>query len=132
MVSCSSKDRPCSKVAYKNQAATDAAFVEDGWFRTGDIAKIDEEGYIQITDRKKDIIITSGGKHVAPQTIENLFKGEPMIANVIAYGDRRKYITALITLNPVALQKFAESHSIAYKSIDECTPNPKVRQEVES
>lgn len=116
---------------YKNQAATDAAFVEDGWFRTGDIAKIDDEGYIQITDRKKDIIITSGGKHVAPQTIENLFKGEPMIANVIAYGDRRKYITALITLNPEALQKFAESNSIAYKSLDECTQNPKVRQEVE-
>lgn len=116
---------------YKNQAATESAFVEDGWFRTGDIAKIDEQGYIQITDRKKDIIITSGGKHVAPQTIENLFKSEPMIANVIAYGDRRKYITALITLNPEALQKFAENHSIAYKSIGECTQNPKVRQEVE-
>lgn len=116
---------------YKNQAATDSAFVDEGWFKTGDIAKFDNEGYIQITDRKKDIIITSGGKHVAPQTIENLFKGEPLIAHVIAYGDRRKYITALITLNPEALQKFAETNSIAYKSLDECTQNPKVRQEVE-
>jgi long-chain acyl-CoA synthetase len=115
---------------YKNDEATAQAF-EDGWFKTGDIAKIDEEGYITITDRKKDIIITAGGKHVAPQFIENLFKDEPLINHVIAYGDRRKYITGLITLNPDNLKVFAESKSLTYKDIAELCQNPTVRKEIE-
>lgn len=113
---------------YKNKEATDAAF-EDGWFKTGDIALIDDKGYIKITDRKKDIIITAGGKHVAPQFIESLFKDEPLIAHVVAYGDKRKYITALVTLNSDALQTFAESKSISSK--DGLCQNPTVRKEVE-
>jgi len=115
---------------YKNEEATKDAF-EDGWFKTGDIAKIDEEGYITITDRKKDIIITAGGKHVAPQHIENLFKDEPLINHVIAYGDRRKYITALISLNPDGLKSFADSKSLKSKDNKELTQDPTVRKEVE-
>lgn len=115
---------------YKNEEATAAAF-EDGWFKTGDIARIDEQGYITITDRKKDIIITAGGKHVAPQFIENLFKDEPLINHVIAYGDRRKYITGLITLNPDGLKSFADSKSLNYKDLKELCQNPTVRKEIE-
>lgn len=115
---------------YKNEEATQKAF--DGeWFKTGDIAKIDEQGYIQITDRKKDIIITAGGKHVAPQHLESLFKDEPLIAHVVAYGDKRKYITALITLNTDALEAFAKSKSVSYKDLKELTQNATVRKEVE-
>ncbi len=115
---------------YKNPEATQQAF-EGDWFKTGDIARIDTEGYIQITDRKKDIIITAGGKHVAPQFIENLFKSEPLIAHVVAYGDRRKYITGLVTLNPEALEKFAIDHGIKYDGFGEASQHPKVRAEVE-
>lgn len=115
---------------YKNEEATKQAF-EDGWFKTGDIAKIDEEGYIYITDRKKDIIITAGGKHVAPQFIENLFKDEPLITHVLAYGDRRKYITGLITLNSEALQSFAKEKSIKVKDASELCQHPTVRKEIE-
>lgn len=115
---------------YKNEEATRQAF-EDGWFKTGDIARIDDEGYITITDRKKDIIITAGGKHVAPQFIENLFKDEPLINHVIAYGDRRKYITGLITLNPDGLKTFADSKSLSYKEIKDLFQHPTVRKEIE-
>lgn len=115
---------------YKNEEATQQAF-EDGWFKTGDIARIDDEGYITITDRKKDIIITAGGKHVAPQFIENLFKDEPLINHVIAYGDRRKYITGLITLNQDGLKTFADSKSLSYKEIKELFQHPTVRKEIE-
>jgi long-chain acyl-CoA synthetase len=83
---------------YKNEEATRAAFL-DGWFLTGDIGEFDEFGYLKIKDRKKDIIITAGGKHVAPQHIENLFKGDSLVSQILIYGDRRKFITALITLN---------------------------------
>jgi len=115
---------------YKNEEATKQAF-EDGWFKTGDIAKIDDDGYIYITDRKKDIIITAGGKHVAPQFIENLFKDETLITHVLAYGDRRKYITALITLNPEALESFAKEKSIKTKDGVALTQDPTVRKEID-
>ncbi|MGD9683240.1 MAG: long-chain fatty acid--CoA ligase [Candidatus Obscuribacterales bacterium] len=115
---------------FENEEATSQAF-SDGWFKTGDIARIDEGGYITITDRKKDIIITAGGKHIAPQMIENLFKGDPMVAHVVAYGDRRKYITALFTLNPDALADYARKHNISYSQIAELTQNARVRREIE-
>ena len=85
---------------YKDDKATAAAFTDDGWFRTGDIGDLDDDGYLRITDRKKDIIITAGGKNVAPQNIENLLKRDPLISQAVVIGDRRKYLTALITLDP--------------------------------
>lgn len=83
---------------YRDQTATDEAF-KDGYFCTGDIGTFDENGCLKILDRKKDLIITAGGKHVAPQYIENLFASERAISRVLVYGDCRKYITALITVN---------------------------------
>ncbi len=115
---------------YKNEDATNQA-LRDGWFYTGDIAEITSDGYIKIKDRKKDIIITAGGKHVAPQYIENLYRGEPLISHILVYGDRRKYITALITLNKDILRQFAESHNLAQKSDEELTADPQVRRAVE-
>ncbi len=115
---------------YKNESATKEAF-EDGWFKTGDIAELDQDGFIKIKDRKKDIIITAGGKHVAPQYIENLFKGEPTISHCLVYGDRRKYITALLTLNKDAVRVFAEQNKIPFKDVNELTTNAAVKAEVE-
>lgn len=84
---------------YKNEKATEEAF-RDEWFLTGDIGEITTEGFIKITDRKKDIIITSAGKNVAPQKIENLLKLQKHISNAVVIGDKRKFLTAIISIDP--------------------------------
>jgi long-chain acyl-CoA synthetase len=83
---------------YKDPDATAAAFT-DGWFRTGDVGEIDKDGFIKITDRKKDLIITAGGKNIAPQNLENALKASRFVSQAVAIGDRRPYVTALITLD---------------------------------
>jgi long-chain acyl-CoA synthetase len=83
---------------YKDPEATAAAFTADGWFRTGDVGEIDADGYVKITDRKKDIIITAGGKNIAPQNLENALKSSRFVSQAVVIGDRRPYVTALITL----------------------------------
>jgi long-chain acyl-CoA synthetase len=84
---------------YKDPEATAAAFTDDGWFRTGDVGEIDDDGFIKITDRKKDLIITAGGKNIAPQNLENALKASRFVSQAVAIGDRRPYVTALITLD---------------------------------
>jgi long-chain acyl-CoA synthetase len=85
---------------YKDPDATRAAFTEDGWFRTGDVGEIDADGFLKITDRKKDLIITAGGKNIAPQNLENALKASRFVSQAVVVGDRRPYVTALITLDP--------------------------------
>ncbi len=116
---------------YKNPEATREAF-EDGWFKTGDIAAIDADGFIIIKDRKKDIIITAGGKHVAPQYIENLFKGEAFISHCLVYGDRRKFITCLLTLNQDMVKSVADRHKLSYKKVEELYQHPLIKEEVDA
>ncbi len=84
---------------FRDPEATEAAFTEDGWFRTGDVGELDADGYLRITDRKKDLIVTAGGKNVAPQNLENALKGSRFVSQAIVVGDRRPYVTALITLD---------------------------------
>jgi long-chain acyl-CoA synthetase len=84
---------------YKDAAATAAAFTADGFFRTGDVGELDENGWLKITDRKKDLIITAGGKNIAPQNLENALKASRFVSQALVIGDRRPYITALITLD---------------------------------
>jgi long-chain acyl-CoA synthetase len=84
---------------FKDPEATAATFTEDGWFRTGDVGEIDEDGFVKITDRKKDLIITAGGKNIAPQNLENALKGSRFVSQAVVIGDRRPYVTALITLD---------------------------------
>ena len=80
----------------------------DGWFATGDIGELDDHGYLRITDRKKDLIKTSGGKYVAPQKVEGTLKAAcPYISQVVVHGEGRKYVTALITLDPEAIEEWA-------------------------
>lgn len=98
---------------YKDPEATAAAIDADGWFATGDIAAMDNEGFLTITDRKKDLIVTAGGKNIAPQNIENLIRTLPLISQALVYGDRRKYLTALVTLNDRELADFARREKLS-------------------
>jgi long-chain acyl-CoA synthetase len=90
---------------YYNKPEATADAIKDGWFHTGDIGAIDAEGYLSITDRKKDLLVTSGGKKIAPQPIENVLKQSPLIAEVVVLGDRRKYAAALIVPEFAALEQ---------------------------
>ena len=98
---------------YKKEQETREAF-EDGWFKTGDIGHFDEEGFLVITDRKKDILVTAGGKNVAPQPIENLLKTNPYIQTAVVVGGGRKFISALIVPNFDKLEAYARAKGIAF------------------
>jgi long-chain acyl-CoA synthetase len=84
---------------YKEPEATAAALSDDGWLQTGDVGEIDGEGFLHITDRKKDLIITAGGKNIAPQNLENALKASRFVSQALVVGDRRPYVTALVTLD---------------------------------
>jgi long-chain acyl-CoA synthetase len=87
---------------YKDEQATREVLGEDGWLRSGDVGSIDADGFISITDRKKDILVTAGGKNVAPQNLENALKTSPLVSQALVLGDRRPYVAALITVDPAA------------------------------
>ncbi len=89
---------------YKDEEATREVLGSDGWLRSGDVGSIDEGGFITITDRKKDILVTAGGKNVAPQNLENALKTAPLISQALVLGDSRPYVAALITLDPAAAE----------------------------
>lgn len=99
---------------YKNEEATKEAFTEDGWFKTGDVAKIDEDGFVYIIDRLKELIITAGGKNIAPQPIENELKLDKFISNAFVYGDRKPYLVAVIVPNFERLYEYAKEHKLNY------------------
>jgi long-chain acyl-CoA synthetase len=90
---------------YYNKPGATAEVLRDGWFHTGDIGVIDEQGYLRITDRKKDVLVTSGGKKIAPQPIEATLKHSPLVAEAVVLGDRRKYAVALIVPNYAELER---------------------------
>jgi long-chain acyl-CoA synthetase len=97
---------------YKNEEATKETIDSDGWLHSGDVGEFNEHGYLKITDRKKDIIITAGGKNVAPQEIENRLKFHALISQVVVIGDRRPFLTALVTLDEEKAPEFAKEHGI--------------------
>jgi long-chain acyl-CoA synthetase len=97
---------------FKDPEATAAVLDDDGWLRTGDIAEIDDDGFVTITDRKKDIIVTAGGKNIAPQNLENDLKTSRYVSQALVVGDRRPYPAALITLDPAELASWAAQHDL--------------------
>ncbi len=97
---------------YKDAEATQAAFTQDGWFKTGDIGEWLDGGFLKIIDRKKDIIVTSGGKNIPPRNIETKFDDIPMIEHLLIYGDGKKYLVAFITLNELVLNAWAKQKNI--------------------
>lgn len=111
---------------YNKPEATAEALLEDGWFATGDIGELDADGFLSITDRKKDIIVTAGGKNVAPQPIENLLKTHPLVEQVILIGDRRRYCTLLVVPAFESLKQWAEDQGVEADSGGALVRHPKV------
>jgi long-chain acyl-CoA synthetase len=97
---------------YNDEEATRAALPGDGWLHTGDVGVIDEDGFLTVTDRKKDILVTAGGKNVSPQNIENLLKGIPWVSQALVVGDRRPYIAALLTLDDEEVAKLDDQQDV--------------------
>jgi len=115
---------------FKNDEAT-AETLQNGWFHTGDIGEIDERGFLRITDRKKELIVTAGGKNVAPQKLENLLKGRRFVSNGLVFGDKMKYLVALVTLNEPEIAKWARDEGMAFGDYSELILSDKVHQIVQ-
>jgi long-chain acyl-CoA synthetase len=112
---------------YKKADETREVFDADGWFHTGDVGRLDEAGFLAITDRKKDLIITAGGKNIAPQPIENMLKRNPYIANIVVIGARRKFVSAIIVPNLDKLEEYAKLKSIAYAGAKELIARAEIK-----
>jgi long-chain acyl-CoA synthetase len=116
---------------WNNPLATTEAIDENGWLHTGDIGNLDVEGFLYITDRKKHLIISSGGKNIAPQPIENLFLCSKYIEQFMLIGDRRMFLTALIVPDFDALKEYADSHRIQYLNNSDLATHPKINELIE-
>jgi long-chain acyl-CoA synthetase len=112
---------------FKNPEAT-AETLKDGWLHSGDVGELDEAGFLKITDRKKDLIITAGGKNIAPQNIENQLKFSPYINDAIVIGDRRKFIAALIAIDEENVIKYAQDNKIQFGTYSSLTQAPEIKQ----
>ena len=113
---------------YKNQDATDETLI-DGWLHSGDLGKLDSDGYLSIIGRKKDIIITSGGKNIAPQNIEEALAGIDIVGTPVVVGEQQRFLVALLTLEPEAASRFAEEHGIDVATMAD---DPTVRSHIEA
>ena len=116
---------------WRNEAATREAFVED-WFRTGDIGELDEDGFLTITGRKKEMIVTAGGKNVAPAPIEDPLRAHPLIGQVVVIGDAKPFVAALVSLDPEMVPVWTQNNGIDQKlTLLEATRHPKIREEIQ-
>lgn len=112
---------------YRNDEATAETMV-DGWLKTGDIARIDDEGFVYIIDRKKELIVTAGGKNIAPQPIENELRLDKYISQAIVFGDRKPYLVALLTPNVERLLSFARDKGISYVDLEDLVNNRRIKE----
>jgi long-chain acyl-CoA synthetase len=116
---------------WKMPEETKDSFTQDGYFMSGDIGLFDEAGFLMITDRKKDLIITSGGKNVAPQKIENLIKSDPLFTEAIVIGDKRKYLIALVNISQEQAERISKEKGINVNSLHDLLNNPRFQTIVE-
>ena len=115
---------------YKGEEAT-AQTIKEGWLFTGDVGELDADGFLRITDRKKDIIVTAGGKNITPQYIENKLKASIYINDAVVIGDRRKYLTALIMIDEDNVAKYAQDNKIQFSTYRDLTQSPQVMELVD-
>jgi long-chain acyl-CoA synthetase len=116
---------------YKNPEAT-AETIRDGWLYSGDVGEIDEDGYLKITDRKKDIIVTAGGKNITPQYIENKLKFSPYINDAVVIGDKRKFISALVMIDEDNVVKYAQDNKIQFSTYKDLTQSPEINKLIQA
>jgi long-chain acyl-CoA synthetase len=122
---------PLNSPGYLNLPEQTAELIdEDGWLHTGDIGSIDADGFVSVIDRKKELIITSGGENVSPAAVENALVAHPLIGQALAYGDRRPYLVAVLTLDGAVAPGWAKAHGIETDSLAELAANPEVLAEV--
>jgi long-chain acyl-CoA synthetase len=117
---------PCVMQGYfKAPESTREMFTEDGWLKTGDIGYLDKDNYLFITDRKKDLLKTAAGKFVAPQPIENSLKTSPYLLNAMVLGDQRKFVVALVVINPVTVGGRLAEEGLEFRSAAEMAAHPR-------
>ena len=122
---------PLTSPGYLNRPDLTAALIEaDGWLRTGDIGTIDADGFVSVTDRKKELIITTGGENIAPAAVENVLVAHPLIGQALAYGDGRPYVVALLTLDGEVAPAWARARGITADSLAALASDPQVLAEV--
>ena len=109
-----------------NPDATAALISSDGWLGTGDIGVVDADGYYSVVDRKKEMIITSSGKNIAPSNIENLLKESPIVGHALAFGDNRPYVVAVLTLDGEVAPVLARAHGIAFTDLADLAARPEM------
>jgi long-chain acyl-CoA synthetase len=114
-----------------NEEATSAALERDGWFHTGDVGEVDDEGFVRITGRKKEILVTAGGKNVAPAPLEDRIRAHALVSQCMVVGDRQPFIAALVTIDPESFPTWAEAHGKT-GSIADLVDDPELRAEVEA
>jgi len=112
---------------YWNDPAKTAETIRDGWLHTGDLGALDASGYVRVTDRLKDVIITAGGKNVTPSEIENELKFSPYIADAMVIGDRRKFLSCLVMIDHETVEKWAQDHDVPYTNFTSLTRTAEVR-----
>jgi long-chain acyl-CoA synthetase len=123
---------PLNTPGYLNLPEQTAELIDaDGWLHTGDIGAIDEDGFVSVVDRKKELIITAGGENVSPAAVESMLVAHPLIGQALAYGDRRPYLVALLTLDSGVAPAWAKARGIESASLAELAANPVVLAEVE-
>ncbi|HKQ61733.1 MAG TPA: long-chain fatty acid--CoA ligase [Candidatus Polarisedimenticolaceae bacterium] len=119
----------CVMLGYYNDAAATAETIDaEGWLHSGDVGEIDAEGYLKITDRKKDLIVTAGGKNIAPQRIERVLRECPYIGQVVVCGDRRKYVSALIALDLENVRRWGRPHGLGEAPAERLAADPRVAE----
>ena len=116
---------------HNNPEATAESFTADGWFRTGDIGTLDDDGYLRITGRKKELIVTAGGKNVAPAPLEDRLRGHPLVSQVLVVGENRPCVGALVTLDAEMLPLWLSSHGLEEMTVVDAAQDPRVRAALE-
>jgi long-chain acyl-CoA synthetase len=115
-----------------DEAQTAEVFDNDGWLHSGDIAAIDSDGFVRIVDRKKELIVTAGGKNVSPSHLENLLKRHPLISYACVVGDRKPYIAALLALDADEAQGWADRNGIEFSSLEQLADEPRIGEEMQA
>ena len=119
---------PSVMLGYYNRPEETREVIKEGWFHTGDIGHLDPDGFLKITDRKKDLIVTAGGKNVAPQPLERLLKASPVLLNAVVLGDKRPFLCALVVPNPESVTDHAREQGLSFGSYGELLQSPPIQE----